>query len=223
MKRLLTMIAALAVSVQAGYCAGQAWQDLGLAARTDVSAAVPDAPAKTMAAGTWNEILKTAREQANTPHAAPAPTAEDIRWKAILKAAKEKTDKTFRENYLVLMEDNCNNIRAELTAAASQKNGVTEFTVRNRKAPGESGDVVKILARGMDAPIEAKDASVGAPTPAQILARYSGAVEDLLAYGKFISANGQLTWTLPQGAAGKPSKMELAMIMFLVDEWFYFG
>jgi len=53
-----------------------------------------------------------------------------------------------------------------------------------------------------------------------VLGIYEAGVEKMLSSDGHTLKAGQLNWELK---AGLPSKMELAQVMYLVNEWFYYG
>ena len=119
----------------------------------------------------------------------------------------------------VRMEDGFNKFKATITASAiHESDGSLSYTITN-KSSLSAPDMVKVKIKNENDPITT-DAGVGNPTPREILARYGDAADKLLSTGKYGSA-GQVTYTLK--AKSSNAKLELALILFLVDEWFYYG
>jgi len=120
--------------------------------------------------------------------------------------------------YTVQMEDTLNKFTAQLGVSLKPGSGETVYTVANKQSPDSDENSEKIIVRGGDEAIET-EAGVPKLTPNEILARYSADVEKLLADGTLTI--GQNIWTLKAGKTN--NKLELALMMFLVNEWFYYG
>ena len=98
---------------------------------------------------------------------------------------------------------------ATILTATRKDNGV--YTITN------GVDTEQVIVNGNR---EIKtEAGVPHWTPQQIAEKYRTIVTELMKSHKVVQ--GQDTWTLPAGSACQ--ELDIELIMFLVDEWFYYG
>jgi hypothetical protein len=81
-------------------------------------------------------------------------------------------------------------------------------------------DETQTVVRGDNDPIEASDA-VPHPTRSQLRERYRTGAEAVSRAHKYTTANGQLIYTVEPGSSC--SSLDAALLMFWIDEFFYFG
>ena len=105
---------------------------------------------------------------------------------------------------------------------------VVSFTVASLpKGPGatlyrvsDGRSTEEAIVRTDDAEIETHK-GVPHPTPANILADRKDGAEALSKSGRFETSSGQLIFTVKPGSRCAP--FDAALLMFWIDEWFYFG
>jgi hypothetical protein len=109
--------------------------------------------------------------------------------------------------------DSFNHTRELFTLFSASADGVSSFRIER------SREMVETTVRGEKVPIETHG---GVPpyTPAAILAKYASPAASLSSWGQARSANDQVSFTLK---SGRCSPLEAALLMFWIDEWFYFG
>ena len=148
------------------------------------------------------------------PLQTPAPECVKVTDKnAQIPAPKKK---------VVHLEDTLNNFTAQLTVSVSYgQEGVSIYTITNKKSPGSPRETVKVLVRNENTPVEVEGAGPDPMTPREILERHNADIEKLLLSGKLILLGGQITWTIEPRFP--PTKMEMALVMFMVYDWFYYG
>jgi len=105
---------------------------------------------------------------------------------------------------------------------------VGHFTVASRpQGPGaalysvsDGRSTEEAVVRGEDAAIEA-GGGVPHPTPIQIRSDYKDGAETLSKSSRFATPNHQLIYTVKPGSSC--TSFDSALLMFWINEWFYFG
>jgi hypothetical protein len=114
---------------------------------------------------------------------------------------------------VIEVADAWNKTREDFSIFSASAGGVTTYYLARK------GEMERATLRGDDTLIET-DGGIEESTPSRVLAKYGAEADGLVDKGTSVTTNGQVTFTLK---SGRCSPFEAALLMFWIDEYFYFG